>query len=148
MNGKLTVTTGKYPSRGWKNGRLSSKSDSIVVTTGKYPSRGWKKAGGQLSATPGQGHVTTGKYPSRGWKNGSRPSIPQPPSHSSQQANTPHGDGKMLPAQREWRPARHNRQIPLTGMEKSGLSPRWCQCPSSQQANTPHGDGKPRPHGP
>jgi len=61
--------------------------------------------------------VTTGKYPSRGWK----PFSPRPLlswGAGSQQANTPHGDGNLVPMP-SLRPFR-----------------MW-----SQQANTPHGDG-------
>ena len=114
--------------------------DCDNVTTGKYPSRGWKLSlhcapqvvgmWSQQANTPhGDGNrveplrkaplkvVTTGKYPSRGWK----PRIPSSlymTCTASQQANTPHGDGNFLQA-------------------RKGKGKRIV----SQQANTPHGDG-------
>src|SRR5579884_2668836 len=166
VNGGLPVTTGKYPSRGWKNlgfllvgvsarrhnrqipltgmenlGHMDHDAPRRVVTTGKYPSRGWKTVPVALRARHAR-CVTTGKYPSRGWKH----HTPLKGCFTCDIVTT----GKY--PSRGWKLdfGRHfvsSRVGVTTGKYPSRgwkplcapQAPRWSR--PSQQANTPHGDG-------
>src|SRR5579884_3475262 len=120
---------------------FSSLVSVPVVTTGKYPSRGWKTSAtwtmmrpaalSQQANTPhGDGKQFRWRFALATVKSSQQANTPHgdgnlilvgissPLVLVSQQANTPHGDGNLF-ARRKRRDGlgRHNRQIPLTGME-------------------------------